>query len=132
MRTGWAMRLGVGDGVGGDVVCCWATKIVTEEPGASTVPAFGLILNTVPGVKPSGAVSIWVFTVNPSFSSCCVASACDSPTTPGTLVPPPETKIVITLPLATLELAAGSCRTTWFCGAVELGADFSLTWKPLA
>src|ERR1700733_207107 len=121
--------LGDGDGL---AVCAGTTEMVTVEPGVSTVPGEGLVCHTVPGLKssPLGGFCFTGFTWKPSFSSCEVASAWDSPTTPGTLVPPPETKMVTVLPLASFVFGAGFCRTTVPCGCVELGAVFGTTMNP--
>jgi hypothetical protein len=49
----------------------------TVDPCVSTVPAAGLVFHTVPGEKPAepGPEAVIGFTLNPSFSSCCVAWA---------------------------------------------------------
>src|SRR5215467_5376806 len=106
--------------------------MVTVEFGGTEVPAPGLVLHTVPAEKPaeSELEQGTAVTRNPSFLSCVVASAWLRPTTPGTLVPPPDTTIVTVLPLATWAPPWGFCRITVPACAVEFGSFLALTSKP--
>lgn len=68
-------------GCGGRVL----TVIATAEPGASLVAADGVSLMTVPEATEALLACVTVPSVRPAAVSAEVASACDSPTTFGTL-----------------------------------------------
>ena len=86
-----------------------------------------------PAGSPARPAHLHVHVEPVVLQGCVVASAWLSPTTPGTLVPPPETKIVTVLPLAASVPAAGFCRATVLaCGASSSALACSLTVKPLS
>ena len=80
----------VGGVVGGAFSGC--TKIWTEEPFCSIVPAAGFCCQTVPGgnIWSAGAGVLVTVTENPSCVNCAFATVDVWFTTLGTGMPPPE------------------------------------------
>jgi hypothetical protein len=78
VSPGGGLKLAGGDvvSVGGLVVAAEATSIVTEDPDWTLEPADGLMLNTVPGVVPGGALDVTFGTTwKPWFCRALVAAA---------------------------------------------------------
>src|ERR1700722_1183009 len=114
---------------GGLVVAAAATSMVIVAPAWALEPGLGLMLYTVPGVVPAGALPVTWLTWKPLLSSSCVASATVLPITLGTLEPPSDTDRVTWVPGATWVPPGGLCETTWPEGSV-LCTSFTLELRP--
>src|ERR1700733_13050687 len=103
--------------------------MTTVEPFGA-VPEAGTSWKTVPFAYWDPPVPCWTDTWNPAVVSTDWAVCWESPTTEGTGTSPPETVRVIVVLGGWLLPAGGLSDSTCPVGAVELGSDLIVNWKP--
>src|SRR6266568_1629046 len=99
------------------------TTMVSPAPGASTVPAGGLVIMASPVGAAACTDSTWL-TVSPAAATIDCASVASRPATSGTGIfggPALDTRVTL-VPSAAMTSGGGSCQITTPCGAVGCGS----------